>query len=118
MSAQRQISVDHLLAICDILYSRASGEASRPGPLMVTLPMEVVTVSIQVTSVSLSLMISLELMLEIPGAATSSMGRRPTGSSRSTSTSLGTRKQVVTPAKPWGGVSRHASAKACTDGEG
>ena len=54
----------------------------------------------------------------IPGVATSSMGRRPTGSSRSTSTSLGTCKQVVTPVKPQGGVGSHASAKACANGEG
>ena len=63
-------------------------------------------------------MIWLELMLAIPGAATSSTGRIPTGSSRPTSTSLGTCKQVVTPAKPWGGVGGHVSAKECIDGEG
>ena len=57
-------------------------------------------------------------MLAIPGAATSSTGRIPTGSSRSTSTSLGARKQAVTPAKPWGGVGGHVSAKACIEGEG
>ena len=63
-------------------------------------------------------MIRLELMLVIPGAATSSRGMMPTGGSRSTSTSLGTLKQAVTPAKPWGGVGNHASTKACIDGEG
>ena len=57
-------------------------------------------------------------MLAIPGAATSSMGMMPTGGSSSTSTSLGTRKQAVTPEKPHGGVSSHASTKACIDGEG
>ena len=51
-------------------------------------------------------------MLVIPGAATSSMGRRPTGGSRPTSTNLGTRKQVVTLAKPQGRVGSRASAKA------
>ena len=63
-------------------------------------------------------MIQLELMLAIPGDATSSMGRIPTGSSRSTSTSSGTHKQVVTLAKARGGVGSHTSARACVNGEG
>ena len=74
--------------------------------------------SIYVTPVSSSFMIWLALMLAIPGATTSSMGKIPTGSSRSTSTSLGAHKQVVTPVKPRGGVSSHVRAKACIDGEG
>ena len=85
---------------------------------MATLPTEVVTVSIYVTPVCSSLMIWLVLMLVIPGAATSSTGKIPTGSSRSTSTSLGAHKKVVTPAKPWGGVGSHARAKVCINDEG
>ena len=54
----------------------------------------------------------------MPGVLTSSRGMMPTGGSRSTSTSSGTCKQAVTPAKPQGGVSSHASTKACVSGEG
>ena len=92
------------------------GQASGSGPLRVTLPMEVVTVSIYVMPVNSSLTMWLERTLEIPGAVTSPMGIVPTGASRSTSTTSGVCKQAVTAEKPHGGVGSCTSTKACVGG--
>ena len=93
-------------------------QASGSGPLRVTLPTEVVMVSIYVMPVISSFTMQLELTLEIPGVVTSLMGIAPTGTSRSTSMSSGVCKQAITPEKPCSGVGGCTSAKACADGEG
>ena len=80
------------------------GQASGLGPLRVTLPFKVVTVSRYVMPVILSLIMWLELTLEIPGVATSLMGIAPMGASRSTSMSSGVCKQAVTAEKSCGTV--------------
>ena len=92
-------------------------QASGLGPLRVTLPTEVVMVSIYVMPVISSLTMQLELTLEIPVVATSPMGIAPTGTSRSTSMNSGVHKQAVTPEKPCGKVGGYRSAKACVGGE-
>ena len=78
-------------------------QASGLGLLRVTLPTEVVTVSIYVMPVISSFTMWLELTLEIPGVATILMGIPPTGTLRSTSMSSGVCKQAVTPEKPCSG---------------
>ena len=93
-------------------------EAFESGPLRATLSMEVVTVSMYVTPVASSLMMQLILMVEIPGVATTPMGKVPRGTSRATSTSSGVHRQAVTPAKPHNRVGGHMSANACTGKEG
>ena len=93
-------------------------EASGSGPLMATLPTEVVMVSMCVTPVSLSFMMWLVLTLEIPGVATSLMGMVPMGASRSTSMSSGICKQAITPEKPCSGFGSHMSTNACAGKEG
>ena len=85
---------------------------------MVNLPTEVVIVSMYVMLVISSFTVWLELTLEIPGVATSLMGMASTGALRSTSTSSGVCKQVITPEKPCGRAGSDTSAKACMDGEG
>ena len=92
-------------------------EASGSGPLRATLPMEVVMVSTYVTHITLSLMMQLVLILEMPGVATSPMGMVPMGASRSISMSSGICKQAVTPEKPCGGGGSHMSANACAGEE-
>ena len=91
------------------------GEASGLGPLRVTLPMEVVTVSMYVMPIASSLMIQLELMLEIPGVTTSPMDMEMMGAS--TSMGSGICKQAITPAKPHSGMGGHTSANACAGKE-
>ena len=54
-------------------------EASESGPLRVTLPMEVVMVSMYVTPVASSLMMQLVLIVEILGVTISPMGAVPMG---------------------------------------
>ena len=87
-------------------------------PPRVTLPTEVTTVSMYVMPVISSFTIWLELTLEIPGVATSPMGIAPIGTSRSTSTSSGVCKQVITSEKPCGRVGGHTSTEACVGREG
>ena len=94
------------------------GKAPRSGPLMATLPMEVVMVSTYVMPVILSFTMQLELTLEIPGVTTSLMGMSPMGVSRSTSTSSGVHKQAITPEKPCGRVGGCTSSTACVNREG
>ena len=94
------------------------GEASGSGPLMGTLPMEVVMVSTYVMPVTSSFMLLLVLTLEIPGVTTSPMGMVPMGASRSTSTSSGICKQAVTLEKPCSRVGSHMSTNACGSKEG
>ena len=91
--------------------------ASGSGPFMVTLPMEVVTVSMYVMPIISSFTMQLELMLEIPRVATSLMGLVPTGALRSTSMSSGVCKQAVTPEKPCGWVGGCTNARACVGRE-
>ena len=92
-------------------------QASGSGPLMVTFPTEVVTVSMYIMPVISSFTMWLELMLEIPRVATSQMGVAPTGALRSTSTSSGVCKQAVTPEKPCSRVGGHTNARACVGRE-
>ena len=94
------------------------GQASGSGPLRVTLPAEVVTVSIYVMPVISSLTMQLELTLEIPGVVTSLMDIAPMGALRSTSMSSGVCKQAVTAEKPCGRVGDCTSTKTCVGGEG
>ena len=75
-------------------------------------------VSMYVMPVISSFTMQLELMLEIPGVATSPMGMVPMGTSRSTSMSSGICKQAVTPEKPCSGVGSCMSVNACVGGEG
>ena len=84
---------------------------------MVTLPTEVVAVSMYVMPIISSFTMWLELMLEFPGVATSPMGVAPTGASKSTSISSGVCRQAVTPEKPQGGVGGHTNTRACVGGE-
>ena len=93
-------------------------KASESGPLRATLPMEVVTVSMQVTPVTSSLMMWLVLTIDILGAATTPKGMVPRGSSRATSTSSGICRHAVTPAKLCGRVGSCMRANACTGEEG
>ena len=92
-------------------------QASGSGLLMVTFPMEVVTVSMYVLSVISSFKMQLELKLEIPGVATGLMGIESTGALRSTSTSSGACRQAVTPEKPCGGVDGCTNTRACVGRE-
>ena len=94
------------------------GKASGSGPLMATLPMEVLIVSTYVMPVISSFTMQLELTLEMPGVTTSWMGMVPTGNSRSTSMNSGVCKQAVTLEKPHTGVCSHMSANACVGREG
>ena len=70
--------------------------------LRMTLPMEVVTVSMYTSPIASSLTTWLELTLEMPGVITSPMDIVPMGISQPTSMISGVFRQAVTPVKPWG----------------
>ena len=117
-SAQWWFLVGLLWVIGDVLYYRTSGGGSQTWTTNGHPPngdCDSVHISHAVIS---SCTIWLELTLAIPGAASSSMGAMPTGSSRSASTRSGVHKQAVTPEKPCGGVGGHISTKACASREG
>ena len=81
-----------------------------------TLPMEVVMVSMYTSPVVSSLTTGLELTLEMPGVETSPMDILPTGISQPTSMTSGDFRQAVTLAKPWGRVGSHLNANALAGG--
>ena len=72
-----------------------------------TLPTEVVMVSMYTSPVVSSLTTQLELTLEMPGDITSPMDIVPMGISQPISMTSGVFRQAITLAKPWGGVGSH-----------
>ena len=108
------------------IFSEASHDwsvmSSMMGPsfesdlLRVTLPMEVVTVSMYTSPIVSSLTTQLELTLEMPGVDTNPMDMVPTGISHPTSMTSGVFRQALTLAKPQGRVGGHFNANALAGG--
>ena len=84
--------------------------------LRMTLPMEVIMVSMYTSPVMSSWTTWLELTLEMPGVNTSPMDIEPMGISQPTSMTSGVFRQAVTPVKPRGGVGSHFNANALAGG--
>ena len=84
--------------------------------LRMTLPMEVVMVSMYTSPIVLSLTTRLEFTLEMPGVITSPMDIVPTGISQPTSMTSGVFRQAVTLAKPQSRVGSCLNANALAGG--
>ena len=84
--------------------------------LRMTLPTEVVMVSMYTSPDVLSLTIQLELTLEMLGAITSPIDIVPMGISWPTSTTSGAFRQAIILAKPWGRVGSCLNANALASG--
>ena len=84
--------------------------------LRMTLPTEVVTVSMYTSPVVSSLTMQLELTLEMLGVVTNPMDIVSTGVSQPTSTTSGVFRHAVMPAKPWGRVGGFLNANALAGG--
>ena len=107
-------------------FSEASQDwsvmSSMMGPLFksdlmrMTLPMEVVMVSMYTSPIVSSLTTWLELTLEMQGVNTSPMDIEPTGISQPTSMTSGVFRQAITPVKPEGGVGGCFNANALAGG--
>ena len=82
-----------------------------------TLPTEVITVSMYTSPIVSSWTKWLELILEMPGVDTSTMDIEPTSVSWPTSMTSGVLRQAVTPVKPRGGVHGHFNTNALAGGE-
>ena len=109
------------LSVMSSIVGPVVERASRPGPLMVTLPMEVVTG----VHIGYSCKFIFHYMTGAHGSnpwgwPTVPWAQHSTGALSSTSTSSGSMQtQLITPAEAsCGGVGSHMSAKACIDGEG
>ena len=115
LSAQWQIfsKAPHYWSV----ISSMTGPSFKPDMPRMTLPMEVVTVSMYTSPIMSSWTTQLELTLEMPGVNTSLMDIEPTGISRPTSTTSGVFRQAVTLVKPWGRVGSHFNANALAGGE-
>ena len=81
-----------------------TGPSFEPDLPRMTLPTEVVMVSMYTSPIVSSWTTWLELTLEMPGVDTSPMDIEPTGISWPTSMTSGVFRQAVTLVKPWGGV--------------
>ena len=99
------------------VMSSMTGPSFKSDLLRMTLPTEVVMVSMYTSPIVSSLTMQLKLRLEMPGVDTSPMDIEPTGISQPTSTNSGVFRQAVTLAKPWGRVGSHLNAKALAGGE-
>ena len=96
--------------------------SSMMGPLFgsdltrMTLPMEVVMVSMYTSPIVSSLTTWLELTLEMPGVITSPMDIVPTGIFQLISMTSGVFRKAVTPVKPQGRVDSCLNANALAGG--
>ena len=114
LSAQQQISSEasHDWSVMSSMMGPSFGSDL----LRMTLPMEVVTVSMYTSPVVSSLTTRLELTLEMLGVITSPMDIVPMGISQPTSMTSGVFRQAITLAKPWGRVGGCLNANALAGG--
>ena len=115
LSAQWQIfsEAPHYWSV----MSSMTGPLFKPDLPRMTIPMEVVTVSMYTSPIMSSWTTWLELTLEMLGVNTSPMDIEPMGISWPTSTTSGVFRQAVTLVKPRGGVVSHFNTNALAGGE-
>ena len=113
-SAQQQI-FSEASHDCSVMSSMM-GPLFGSDPLRMTLPTEVVMVSMYTSPIVSSLTTWLELTLEMLGVITSPMDIVPTGISQPISMTSGVFRQAVTLAKPRGRVGSCLNANALAGG--